>query len=842
MNTVANSISIEANHDGRPHFPNEGLCVGALRVPNGVLPALINLRTTNGTCFLYNSDVTRKEANNCLERIAWRMALCLPVRLCEFLIYNGGTPGDSFGSLNKLDQQFFKSSTKVLFDAYPEEFTKQLASIYSDLAPRRSAINNSGKTDLVELNESEGDDAKIKYTFVFVSDFPRVSDEQRGWISKLLEADCSRSGVYVFYSWNMEAALKEGFDYQGLLNRTTVLFPRGNRFYFKNTCRDDLMNRYIFNMDGEDVGIRALEWLNVVNSKIEKESSVSVSLREEVLTENRLWKESSRYGVEVPIGKISSKEQMMLKLSSSSMAPHGLIVGGSGSGKSTLLHDLIIHGAWLYSPNELQFILLDLKSVEFGLYRHLPHVKVLSTNSDREYGLNVLAYITQEIDKRKRIFASNGVAEITDYKDEQHPMPRLIVVIDEFQKLYENEHELANSIDANISNLINKNLEIILREGRSFGIHLLLATQEISSIDNIDNYLNKISIRIALQGPEKGKLLTPDNPDNPENIRQYEGLYNDCFGQYKESRQPHFKIVHYGQPELGQKHREVIEKEFVPLIIDKAVEVYGLNYKYEKYFYQGGGTASLTEYRESFIDYDKFIIHVGLPLAVKPKDVSFELVRKQGNNILIVGANTHDSDTKYSYFESLIRLIYSQFAKTNTSKSAFVLCYSSNDDIDISGIGPKQVKTYLNDEGLTKAVQLLNKHLDARADGRESSSDKIIFALVGLRIFDVSNVKNDLIRIISKGSEFGIHVLLHATRFDDYENSFQQVWDSSTNTMSISPEQLLREFEIKIEMKGESGEGLISGRTMFDVPDKDYIANIQTKDGGKITKFSIYRN
>ena len=137
---------------------------------------------------------------------------------------------------------------------------------------------------------------------------------------------------------------------------------------------------------------------------------------------------------------------------------------------------------------------------------------------------------------------------------------------------------------------------------------------------------------------------------------------------------------------------------------------------------------------------------------------------------------------------------------------------------------------------------MLNKHLDARADGRESSSDKIIFALVGLRFFDVSNVKNDLIRIISKGSEFGIHVLLHATRFDDYENSFQQVWDSSTNTMSISPEQLLREFEIKIEMKGEGGEGLISGRTMFDVPDKDYIANIQTKDGGEITKFSIYRN
>ena len=187
MNTIANSVRIDVGHEEKPHFPNEGLCIGSLQTPNGVLPALINLRDTNGTCLLYNSYETRKAANNCLERIAWRMALCLPVRLCEFLVYNGGTPGESFGSLNKLDQQFFNSSTKVLFDAYPEEFTKRLVSIYCDLATRRNAIDDSGKVDLVELNESECDDARIKYTFVFVSDFPSVSDEQRGLISKLLD-------------------------------------------------------------------------------------------------------------------------------------------------------------------------------------------------------------------------------------------------------------------------------------------------------------------------------------------------------------------------------------------------------------------------------------------------------------------------------------------------------------------------------------------------------------------------------------------------------------------------------------------------------------------------------
>ena len=98
MDTVANSIVITTNQDEIPHFPKEGVCIGSLCSPKAVFPALIDLHDTKGTCFLYGSSENKREVNNCLERIAWRIALSLPIDLGEFLVYNGGKPGENFVS------------------------------------------------------------------------------------------------------------------------------------------------------------------------------------------------------------------------------------------------------------------------------------------------------------------------------------------------------------------------------------------------------------------------------------------------------------------------------------------------------------------------------------------------------------------------------------------------------------------------------------------------------------------------------------------------------------------------------------------------------------------------
>ena len=511
-----------------------------------------------------------------------------------------------------------------------------------------------------------------------------------------------------------------------------------------------------------------------------------------------------------------------------------MIGGTSGSGKSTLLHDIIINGAWLYSPDELQFILLDFKSVEFGIYSGLPHVRVMSTKSDREYGSNVLAYITKEIEYRKKLFGR--ASSIEEYNDDSHHVPRLLVIIDEFHNLFVNEGSLGDLRDSNISSQINKNFNKILKEGRAFGVHLLLATQEAGGIQSIDAYLQQIKLRIALKMEVKGKFLSYDNPARPDQLKRGEGIYNDDFG--KDGSNHPFRFTFYGHENLT--HKQVIEKEMIEPIRKKSVEVYGTYSPCEKCFYRGGGESTIDDNADvvTHIDNEKCVIYVGSPVIVRREDVSFELKRKRGSNIMIIGANS-------DYLESLIRLTFSQIIKQSNPECVFILCQSSNDEFDLIDNGNRQIESFEDNDGLVSALQKLNAHLEARQNGLESPSDRIVFVLLGLRFFDVivqkAEVKNQLENLIIKGSEVGIHTLLHSIRFTDFEKAFKQDFTAFGTGPSVSPEDMLREFDIKIELKSEDGFNLFSNRNRNTSPQAEFLANIQTKDGGEIMKFSIYQ-
>lgn len=825
------------NHIETLSILQEGMSIGSLCSPKAVFPALIDLFDTKGTCFLYGSAENKREVNNCLERIAWRIALNLPIGLCEFLVYNGGNPGENFGSLNRLPIAFFKSTQKVLFDADSEEFTKKLSEIYRDLSTRQNAIKDSGNNSISEMSEDEVTDAKLKYTFVLISDFPCITTEQRKLLSKLVVADCRRSGVFLFMSWNINAKWTDDINYQVLLDKMTLLFPKNDRYYFKNSGHDELLNKFMLRLDGKAVNKdESYLWSSTISQQIERAMSVSSDIREVALTMSTLWSKTSKFGLEIPIGNVSSKELMSLELCppKDSTIVHGLIGGTSGSGKSTLLHDIIINGAWLYSPDELQFILLDFKSVEFGIYSGLPHVRVMSTKSDREYGSNVLAYITKEIEYRKKLFGR--ASSIEEYNDDSHHVPRLLVIIDEFHNLFVNDGSLGDLRDSNISSAINKNLKKILKEGRAFGVHLLLATQEAGGIQLIDDYLQLIKLRIALKMEVKGKFLSYDNPARPDQLKRGEGIYNNDFG--KDGSNHSFRFTFYGQE--NQTHKQVIEKEMIEPIRKKSIEAYGTYSPCEKCFYRGGGESTIEDNESvvNHIDEEKCVIYVGSPLTVRREDIFFELLRKRGSNMLIIGANS-------DYLESLIRLTFIQTIKQSNSKSVLFLCQSSNDDFDVIDNTDGQMESFKDNDGLVSALQNLNSHLEARQNGLESTSDRIVFALLGLRFFDVitqnTEVKNRLENLIIKGSVFGIHTLLHSVRFADFEKTFKQDFTAFGAGPSVSPEDMLREFNIKIELKSEDGFNLFSNSNRNASPQAEFLANIQTKDGGEITKFSIYQ-
>ena len=193
--------------------------------------------------------------------------------------------------------------------------------------------------------------------------------------------------------------------------------------------------------------------------------------------------ESSRSGVAAPVG-FAEGAPITLRLDDAS--PHALVGGPSGSGKTNLLLTMIASMAAQYSPDELEFYLLDFKEgVSFAQFAPgrrdptwLPHARLIGVNinTDREYGLALLRHLADEMRRRSEVAKALEVTKLEEIRGvDDGRWPRIVAVIDEFQFLFaERDAVTRESI---------RLLEDVARRGRSQGIHLVLASQDVSGIE-----------------------------------------------------------------------------------------------------------------------------------------------------------------------------------------------------------------------------------------------------------------------------------------------------------------------------------------------------------------------
>lgn len=164
---------------------------------------------------------------------------------------------------------------------------------------------------------------------------------------------------------------------------------------------------------------------------------------------------------------------------------HVLVAGETGGGKSVLLHTMIaslIHG---YSPEEIKFVLIDLKHVEFTFYEDISYLQ-LPVIYDSENALNGLKWLVNEMDKRFKLFKQHRVRDISAYNDRVGNLHRIVVIIDEY----------ANLILTNKES--EKELIKLAQMARAAGIHLILSTQKPSKEVVTPLIKANIPTRIAL--------------------------------------------------------------------------------------------------------------------------------------------------------------------------------------------------------------------------------------------------------------------------------------------------------------------------------------------------------
>jgi DNA segregation ATPase FtsK/SpoIIIE-like protein len=269
------------------------------------------------------------------------------------------------------------------------------------------------------------------------------------------------------------------------------------------------------------------------------------------------------------IGLLSGNEPRVLTFSAKADGVHGIIAGSTGSGKSELLMTLIIGLALNYSPDVLNFVLVDYKGGSaFEPFKKLPHAVDIVTNLDQSATARVFASIIAELDRRQRLNTFTNSKDIVHYRrrglnldPERPPYPHLFIIIDEFAEMISGNAEY------------KAQLESITRLGRALGVTLILAAQRPVGVTDQMRANIKFRICLRVETPDDSRevlrrsdaaFLPPGIPGRGylqignENIEMIQTAYTggDYKGPQEETRTPNVEWLGRKEKSPGQKSAE----------------------------------------------------------------------------------------------------------------------------------------------------------------------------------------------------------------------------------------------------------------------------------------------
>lgn len=201
---------------------------------------------------------------------------------------------------------------------------------------------------------------------------------------------------------------------------------------------------------------------------------------------SRSWSEATRITTPIGVG-----EEGAFSLDLVRDGPHGLVGGTTGSGKSEFLRSLVAGLAARNDPTRLTFILIDFKGgAAFASCERLPHTIGTVSNLDEQLADRALRALEAEMEYRMRAFAEagEGIDNLDAYlaTNPAVPMPRLLLVVDEFAMLAKEYPDVLSSLVS------------VGAVGRTLGVHMILATQRPAGVVN-DDILANTNLRVALR-------------------------------------------------------------------------------------------------------------------------------------------------------------------------------------------------------------------------------------------------------------------------------------------------------------------------------------------------------
>lgn len=626
----------------------------------------------------------------------------------------------------------------------------------------------AGQSSLADFNNNK--ENKEQYRILVIEDFPiGIPMEGINQLKKILKNGI-RAGVVAVLLVNedeinrSEDALKAFrlLDLEQFLVNTSLfdfvnnVLPQENREFNPELHFDVFSNALIKRIVAS------------VNKGFEVQTETVLHLEDYLPDRKEWWTGTSASLVEIPFGMSNTKAIAQLRITQESGQNSAVVIGIPGSGKSVFLHSIIVDAAVKYSPDELQMYLLDFSGVEFNTYANhkLPHARVIAPEAEREFGLSVLRELKEEGARRMTLCRDNDVTSIVEYR-KRNPnavMPRLLVIIDEFQKIFEVENDA-------ISKEANSIIHIIIQEYRKFGINLILATQRIpsSSVLPRDLIANRVVFKSAPN--DFSALISWQNGITMPALHTGQCIYN---------------------AESGASYaNEQTQGFFIPLRnIEKLVDE--LN---EKARSEGRDNKDLIVFRGNDLpDFknrrlphkymvvqdipEEVPICLGQSIAISDTDVCAVLRKESTNNLLIIGG---EKDVAQNM------MLHAALSTTlsHTSDSASFYLFNFMRPTDVQYNLPAE-----NFEGMPFPVRLIEKMTEVKdvltevkneIDARKQDETKALthiyinfFAFQLGRVFDRGGRRGDdvseegqlLDYILRQGPAYGVFTLLQVDKMD----------------------------------------------------------------------------
>ena len=478
------------------------------------------------------------------------------------------------------------------------------------------------------------------------------------------------------------------------------------------------------------------------------------------------WSETTVDSIAAPIGMRGARDVAVLQFDSSDHSG-ALLVGRPGSGKSTLLHTFIAGITTMYGPSELELHLIDFKEgVEFQVYgaNSLPHARTVAIESDREFGVNVLEAIQSELRWRGSLLRGSTESHSSLQalrKATGERLPRVVLIFDEFQVLFARNDKLgAVAAEA---------LEMLIRQGRGFGIHVLLGSQSLSGLDALGSHVPQLlPVRILLPSSDSdaAKVLGEGNKEGSSLTTAGEGILNMAGG-----------AVQANERFRGAMVAEDSRRERVAAMRAKADES-GFNRR--PVVFEGNSPIAAEDTPpEQFVDEirgaDRGVLRLrfGAPMAIMGS-ADINLRREAGANVLLVARDSPIAIGPDAF--SLPKAVTANVVASAVARDALVVVADFlPEDEGLGSVATPLVAAsavgLIRRRQVPEVLNRLRSEVSRRVESDDTSGRETLLVLYGMhraRDFDQESVDYDadtdlsalLGEIVRDGPEVGIHTFM----------------------------------------------------------------------------------